>query len=94
MKYLLNMNEEFLKIRRCVHIQVYPNMRLGIGIDLLMLPKLTCPLKLAAFPMWISCRNAGLYKGIVPSIIKAVPTGAVTFVAYEFASDWLESVWT
>lgn len=33
---------------------------------------------------------AGLYKGIVPSIIKAAPAGAVTFVAYEFTSDWLE----
>lgn len=36
----------------------------------------------------------GLYKGIVPSIIKAAPAGAVTFVAYEFTSDWLESVLT
>ncbi|KAM7485102.1 hypothetical protein LguiA_001111 [Lonicera macranthoides] len=35
---------------------------------------------------------AGLYKGIVPSIIKAAPAGAVTFVAYEFTSDWLESI--
>ncbi|CAH1414827.1 unnamed protein product [Lactuca virosa] len=26
---------------------------------------------------------AGLYKGIVPSIVKAAPAGAVTFVAYE-----------
>ncbi|KAK3038966.1 hypothetical protein RJ639_027451 [Escallonia herrerae] len=34
---------------------------------------------------------AGLYKGIVPSIIKAAPAGAVTFVAYEFTSDWLKS---
>lgn len=34
---------------------------------------------------------AALYKGIVPSIIKAAPAGAVTFVAYEFTSDWLES---
>ncbi|KAL3812870.1 hypothetical protein ACJIZ3_014138 [Penstemon smallii] len=33
----------------------------------------------------------GLYKGIVPSVIKAAPAGAVTFVAYEFTSDWLES---
>ncbi|KAE8714201.1 putative Soybean protein regulated by cold-2 [Hibiscus syriacus] len=33
----------------------------------------------------------GLYKGIVPSTIKAAPAGAVTFVAYEFTSDWLES---
>ncbi|KAF9616759.1 hypothetical protein IFM89_032312 [Coptis chinensis] len=37
---------------------------------------------------------AGLYKGIVPSIIKAAPAGAVTFVAYEFTSDWLESILT
>ncbi|KAB2062811.1 hypothetical protein ERO13_A10G163400v2 [Gossypium hirsutum] len=34
----------------------------------------------------------GLYKGIVPSTIKAAPAGAVTFVAYEFTSDWLESI--
>lgn len=34
---------------------------------------------------------AGLYKGIVPSVIKAAPAGAVTFVAYEYTSDWLES---
>ncbi|CAA0817486.1 Mitochondrial substrate carrier family protein [Striga hermonthica] len=37
---------------------------------------------------------AGLYKGIVPSIVKAAPAGAVTFVAYEFTSDWLESALT
>lgn len=37
---------------------------------------------------------AGLYKGIYPSIIKAAPAGAVTFVAYEFSSDWLESVFS
>ncbi|GER52206.1 mitochondrial substrate carrier family protein, partial [Striga asiatica] len=37
---------------------------------------------------------AGLYKGIVPSIVKAAPAGAVTFVAYEFTSDWLESTLT
>ncbi|KAI8002614.1 Mitochondrial thiamine diphosphate carrier 2 [Camellia lanceoleosa] len=37
---------------------------------------------------------AGLYKGIVPSVIKAAPAGAVTFVAYEFTSDWLESIVT
>lgn len=36
----------------------------------------------------------GLYKGIVPSVVKAAPAGAVTFVAYEFTSDWLESIWT
>ncbi|XP_022849304.1 mitochondrial thiamine diphosphate carrier 2-like isoform X2 [Olea europaea var. sylvestris] len=35
---------------------------------------------------------AGLYKGIIPSIVKAAPAGAVTFVAYEFTSDWLESI--
>ncbi|XP_039058317.1 mitochondrial thiamine diphosphate carrier 2-like isoform X2 [Hibiscus syriacus] len=34
----------------------------------------------------------GLYKGIIPSTIKAAPAGAVTFVAYEFTSDWLESI--
>lgn len=37
---------------------------------------------------------AGLYKGIIPSIVKAAPAGAVTFVAYEFTSDWLESLLT
>lgn len=37
---------------------------------------------------------AGLYKGIVPSIVKAAPAGAVTFVAYEYTSDWLESILT
>lgn len=37
---------------------------------------------------------AGLYKGIVPSIVKAAPAGAVTFVAYEFTSDWVESILT
>ncbi|KAJ4722202.1 Mitochondrial carrier protein [Melia azedarach] len=37
---------------------------------------------------------AGLYKGIVPSTVKAAPAGAVTFVAYEFASDWLEYLLT
>ncbi|KAL8168143.1 hypothetical protein V2J09_009642 [Rumex salicifolius] len=37
---------------------------------------------------------AGLYKGIVPSIIKAAPAGAVTFVAYEAISEWLESILT
>lgn len=36
----------------------------------------------------------GLYKGIVPSIVKAAPAGAVTFVAYEYASNWLESIST
>ncbi|CAN4106221.1 unnamed protein product [Withania somnifera] len=38
--------------------------------------------------------SAGLYKGIVPSIVKAAPAGAVTFVAYEYTSDWLESTLT
>lgn len=37
---------------------------------------------------------AGLYKGIVPSTVKAAPASAVTFVAYEYVSDWLESIWT
>ncbi|KAH6816626.1 Mitochondrial substrate carrier family protein [Perilla frutescens var. frutescens] len=37
---------------------------------------------------------AGLYKGITPSVIKAAPAGAVTFVAYEFTSDWLEALMT
>ncbi|KAL8254247.1 hypothetical protein R6Q59_032468 [Mikania micrantha] len=37
---------------------------------------------------------AGLYKGIVPSIVKAAPAGAVTFVAYEYTSDWVESLLT
>ncbi|KAL4576261.1 hypothetical protein LXL04_012352 [Taraxacum kok-saghyz] len=35
---------------------------------------------------------AGLYKGIVPSVVKAAPAGAVTFVAYEYTSDWVESL--
>lgn len=34
----------------------------------------------------------GLYKGILPSILKAAPAAAVTFVAYEFTSDWLNSL--
>ncbi|RZC81035.1 hypothetical protein C5167_043604 [Papaver somniferum] len=34
---------------------------------------------------------AGLYKGIIPSVIKAAPAGAVTFAAYEYTSEWLES---
>ncbi|KAL5996046.1 hypothetical protein ACLOJK_026119 [Asimina triloba] len=37
---------------------------------------------------------AGLYKGIWPSIIKAAPAGAVTFVVYEYTADWLESILT
>ncbi|KAL7123829.1 hypothetical protein ABFS83_14G009000 [Erythranthe nasuta] len=35
---------------------------------------------------------AGLYKGIVPSIVKAGPASAVTFVAYEFTFSWLVSI--
>ncbi|KAL8140999.1 hypothetical protein V2J09_007020 [Rumex salicifolius] len=35
---------------------------------------------------------AGLYKGILPSIIKAAPAAAVTFVAYEATSEWLETL--
>lgn len=38
--------------------------------------------------------TAGLYKGIIPSTVKAAPAGAVTFVAYEITSDWLESILT
>jgi len=37
---------------------------------------------------------AGLYKGIIPSTVKAAPAGAVTFVAYELTSDWLESTFS
>ncbi|KAJ6688929.1 hypothetical protein OIU85_005358 [Salix viminalis] len=37
---------------------------------------------------------SGLYKGIVPSTVKAAPAGAITFLAYEFTSDWLESILT
>ncbi|KAK1390479.1 Mitochondrial thiamine pyrophosphate carrier [Heracleum sosnowskyi] len=34
---------------------------------------------------------AGLYKGIIPSVVKAAPAGAVTFLTYEFFLEWLES---
>lgn len=34
----------------------------------------------------------GLYKGIFPSLLKSAPAAAVTFVAYEYISDWLESL--
>ncbi|XP_047320054.1 mitochondrial thiamine diphosphate carrier 2-like [Impatiens glandulifera] len=34
----------------------------------------------------------GLYKGIFPSIVKAAPATAVTFVAFEYTSSWLESL--
>ncbi|XP_027338420.1 mitochondrial thiamine diphosphate carrier 2-like isoform X1 [Abrus precatorius] len=37
---------------------------------------------------------AGLYKGIIPSTVKAAPAGAATFVAYELTSEWLESILT
>ncbi|XP_078164851.1 mitochondrial thiamine diphosphate carrier 2-like isoform X2 [Carex rostrata] len=37
---------------------------------------------------------AGLYKGIIPSLIKSAPAGAVTFVAYEHISDFLELILT
>ncbi|KAL4421633.1 hypothetical protein ABPG75_010924 [Micractinium tetrahymenae] len=32
---------------------------------------------------------AGLFKGAMPSILKAAPSAAVTFVAYEFFLNWL-----
>ncbi|KAF7025689.1 hypothetical protein CFC21_037849 [Triticum aestivum] len=31
----------------------------------------------------------GLYKGLFPSVVKSAPAGAVTFVAYEYISDWI-----
>ena len=34
----------------------------------------------------------GLYKGLFTSLVKSAPAGAVTFVAYEYISDWLESI--
>ena len=36
----------------------------------------------------------GLYKGIIPSLIKSAPAGAVTFLAYEHISDFLELIMT
>ncbi|EFJ06521.1 hypothetical protein SELMODRAFT_135271 [Selaginella moellendorffii] len=36
---------------------------------------------------------AGLYKGTYPSVIKAAPAAAITFVVYEKASKWLELRW-
>ncbi|KAG6472037.1 mitochondrial thiamine diphosphate carrier 2-like [Zingiber officinale] len=33
----------------------------------------------------------GLYKGIFPSLLKSAPAGAITFISYEYTSDWLES---
>lgn len=32
---------------------------------------------------------AGLFKGAMPSILKAAPSAAVTFAAYEFFLTWL-----
>jgi len=32
---------------------------------------------------------AGLFKGAMPSILKAAPSAAVTFMAYEFFLHWL-----
>ncbi|KAF8017240.1 hypothetical protein BT93_H2433 [Corymbia citriodora subsp. variegata] len=34
---------------------------------------------------------SGLYKGIVPSTVKAAPAGAVTFFVFESTSHWFES---
>ncbi|KAG6493326.1 hypothetical protein ZIOFF_048308 [Zingiber officinale] len=34
----------------------------------------------------------GLYKGIFPSLLKSAPAAAVTFVAYEYTSNWLQSL--
>ncbi|KAJ7535606.1 hypothetical protein O6H91_12G039900 [Diphasiastrum complanatum] len=34
---------------------------------------------------------AGLYKGMFPSVVKAGPASAITFVVYEKASRWLEA---
>lgn len=34
---------------------------------------------------------AGLYKGLVPSLVKAAPASAITFVVYESVSEWLQS---
>ncbi|XP_056168411.1 mitochondrial thiamine diphosphate carrier 1-like isoform X1 [Syzygium oleosum] len=34
---------------------------------------------------------SGLYKGIVPSTIKAAPSSAVTFFVFELTSQWFES---
>lgn len=37
---------------------------------------------------------SGLYKGIVPSTIKAAPAGAVTFFVFELTSHWFESTYS
>ncbi|KAH7289041.1 hypothetical protein KP509_31G055100 [Ceratopteris richardii] len=34
---------------------------------------------------------AGLYKGLYPSLVKAAPASAITFLVYEILSGWLES---
>ncbi|MCO5575852.1 hypothetical protein L7F22_029657 [Adiantum nelumboides] len=34
---------------------------------------------------------AGLYKGLYPSLVKAAPASAITFVVYELLSEWLQS---
>lgn len=34
---------------------------------------------------------AGLYKGLYPSLVKAAPASAITFVVYEVVSEWLQS---
>ncbi|MCO5602383.1 hypothetical protein L7F22_056514 [Adiantum nelumboides] len=34
---------------------------------------------------------AGLYKGLYPSLVKAAPASAITFVVYEILSEWLQS---
>lgn len=33
----------------------------------------------------------GLYKGLFPSVVKAAPASAITFVAYELVSEWMQS---
>jgi solute carrier family 25 thiamine pyrophosphate transporter 19 len=33
----------------------------------------------------------GLYKGTLPSIVKAAPAAGITFFVYESSSDWLRS---
>lgn len=49
--------------------------------------------------MWHALRRifqeeglAGLYKGVVPSVIKAAPASAVTFVVYEYTIRWIEHI--
>lgn len=33
---------------------------------------------------------AGLYKGTLPSVVKAAPAAAITFVVYEYVADQLQ----